>query len=275
VSGLVKSGTFNTLTGKAASSGSTTTDITLSTGTSLTASTSAIPQVATITLKLSYSGSTYSVSLGSVTLTGGNEYCYNITVKKYEVLACSSSITSWSNGASSTIASSKTYGALRYPQNAGDYMYSDGSYDLYTTTLTSEKKSACTGVYIGEVNGVGRVITYVGGYVYYYEIYEDYYKLGTVADCYFIYENITQINSSLENCGMNSVYNKNYNNYFWIYNKEICDSLDYDIDAIPYCMFNSARIEFGTIYESYYDAYDEEMYVNHRYFYVSNCYKLN
>jgi phosphotransferase system IIB component len=217
LSGLKHSGTFNILTGKAtANSSATTSDVTMNTTSSLT--TKALPQTATLKITLSLGGSTYTANIGSVTLVGGNEYTYNITVKRTGLTVSTNSISSWTSGASATqTAVLQSIGSITdYSKvSVGDFAYSDGSFDPSSTTLSSDKKKLCIGVVyytlynkkIFVVIPANKTLTHDETSSYASEYLSSSWGLASNSDYELIADNLATINASLSIIGYEIYYN--------------------------------------------------------------------
>jgi hypothetical protein len=217
VSSLKRSGTFNTRTG-AVTLGSTTSDLSLSIGTSCSASANVLPQTATLKLKITLNDATYTATIGSVTFKAGYEYTYNITINRIGLTVSSCSINNtWTSGASASYTASKQYriGAITSASSVGIgyFAYTDGSFDSKDiAVLTDKKKNNCKGIVF--ITGDSRSDIYVvgleGGESEYNSSFWNSENIPSIAQFQVIYNNLSTLNSSLKKVGGDELWTNTY-----------------------------------------------------------------
>jgi hypothetical protein len=255
VSGLKRSGTFNTRTG-AITLGSTTSDLSLSTGTSRSVSAKALPQTATLTLKITLSNVTYTAIISSVIFKAGNEYTYNITVKKTGLTVSSCSINNtWTSGASDSYTASKQYriGAITSASSVGIgyFAYTDGSFDSKDiAVLTDKKKNNCKGIVF--ITGDSRSDIYVVGLEGSESEYDSsFWKSENIPSrdqFKVIYKNLSTLNSSLKKVGGDELWKNTY----WTNEKDSDPEYSYAI-AFNLSTGNEVWIRWSNVYNDSYD----------------------
>lgn len=149
IDGLIADGTFDTVTGDVAATGSEAT-ITAPLTAEHKSSLIVFPQVAErLIIKAQADGYEYRCYLYLGRLNSGSSYNVNITVSKTEMTVTDCTITPWGDGGNNEAELDPIiYIGDKKPEQAatGDFYMSDGSLVDKDATLTAEQKAACIGI---------------------------------------------------------------------------------------------------------------------------------
>lgn len=159
VDGLAAEGTFDTATGEAAATGSAAT-LTAPVTADHKSSLIVFPQTAeSVTLTATADGQQYVCSLPLSELNPGNQYGFNLTIKKSGMTVTGSSITDWSASGSINWGASMpaTLGQKDLAKAAiGDFYMKDGTLVDKSASLTSEQIDGCVGIVFSvDLNRIG------------------------------------------------------------------------------------------------------------------------
>ena len=159
VGGLKTEGTFDTATGEAAATGSFAT-LTAPVTADHKSSLIVFPQTAeSVTLTATADGQQYVCSLPLSELNPGNQYGFNLTIKKSGMTVTGSSITDWSASGSINWGASMpaTLGQKDLAKAAiGDFYMKDGTLVDKSASLTSEQIDGCVGIVFSvDLNRIG------------------------------------------------------------------------------------------------------------------------